>query len=90
MPYWRLVIGVCYRSPNLGIVRQGNSSCSKLRAVLQEVADKDVLIMGDFNYPDVDWKTGTITSQIQIHTSLCRLLGIASTEYSQNGDRLKR
>ena len=59
MPYWRLVIGVCYRSPNLGIVRQGNSSCSKLRAVLQEVADKDVLIMGDFNYPDVDWKTGT-------------------------------
>ena len=46
--------------------------------------------MGDFNYPDVDWKTGTITSQIQIHTSLCRLLGIASTEYSQNGDRLKR
>ena len=52
----KLVIGVCYRSPNLGIVDQGNSS--KLRAVLQ-VADEDVLIMGDFNYPDVDWKTGT-------------------------------
>ena len=53
----KLVIGVCYRSPNLGIVGQGNSS--KLRAVLQEVADKDVLIMGDFNYPNIDWKTGT-------------------------------
>ena len=22
-------------------------------------ADKDVLIMGDFNYPNIDWKTGT-------------------------------
>ena len=35
----KLVIGVCYRSPNVGIVGQGNSS--KLRAVLQEVADKE-------------------------------------------------
>ena len=50
-----LIIGVCYRSTNAAIVGQGNNS--NLINVLSEVANKHVLIMGDFNYPDIDWFT---------------------------------
>jgi len=44
---------VCYRSSNLAIV--GDDSEIKLRQVLQKVSDKHISLMGDFNYPDVDW-----------------------------------
>ena len=34
-----------------------NNDC-ELRNVLQEVSTKHVLIMGDFNYADIDWQVG--------------------------------
>lgn len=52
-----LLVGVCYRSSNLTIV--GHDNETNLKKVLQEVSNKHVLILGDFNYPDVDWSTYT-------------------------------
>jgi len=48
-----VVIGVCYRSNNAAIF--GRDSHSLLRSLLSEVSKLNVLIMGDFNYPDVNW-----------------------------------
>ena len=66
-----LIIGVCYRSTNAAIVGQGNNS--NLINVLREVANKHVLIMGDFNYPDIDWLLVCHVLQIQTLLILCRL-----------------
>lgn len=51
-----LLIGVCYRSTNIAVV--GSNNDGDLRNVLKEVSTKHVLVMGDFNYADVDWQVG--------------------------------
>jgi len=52
-----LLIGLCYRSDNLAIV--GHNNEAELRQVLHEVSDRHVLVMGDFNYPGIDWISST-------------------------------
>ena len=54
-----LLVGVCYRSSNSAIV--GHDNETNLMKVLREVCNKHVLIMGDFNYPSIDWSTSTAT-----------------------------
>ena len=49
----QLLIGCIYRSPNSN--RPNNAS---LRKLLEEAADKGsthMIILGDFNYPEIDW-----------------------------------
>jgi len=48
-----LLIGVCYRSQNTNIVGQTNDDF--LCDMLAEVRGKPLLLMGDFNFPDIDW-----------------------------------
>ena len=48
-----LIIGVIYRSSNYDIV--GNDNNSKLCHLLADISNKHCLLMGDFNYPDIDW-----------------------------------
>ena len=50
-----LIIGVCYRTPTESIF--GKSIHEKLRKLLAEVSKKHVVLMGDFNYPGIDWGT---------------------------------
>ena len=57
-----LLIGLCYRSDNAAIVGQENEL--QLRQLLQEVCGSHVLIMGDFNYPDVDWSSGPVAASV--------------------------
>ena len=45
-----LIIGVCYRCPCCSEQEQNN-----LFNALKELQNKRVLIMGDFNYPNIDW-----------------------------------
>jgi len=50
-----LLIGVCYRSPNSEFSDQRNNDM--LCELIEEVRGRPLLIMGDFNYPGIDWST---------------------------------
>ena len=50
-----LLVGVCYRTTSLVFDCDVNA---RLREVLTELRDERVLLMGDFNYPGVDWLRG--------------------------------
>jgi len=48
-----LLIGVCYRSPNMVLFSTDNDKL--LRDMILEIRGRPLLLMGDFNYPDIDW-----------------------------------
>lgn len=51
----KLLIGIIYRSPSERSIEHN----SELRKLLLETSNKGfthILIMGDFNYPDIDWE----------------------------------
>jgi len=50
-----LLIGVCYRSPSIEISDQRNNDM--LCELTEEVRGRPLLLMGDFNYPNIDWLT---------------------------------
>ena len=50
-----LFVGVCYRSNNTEIF--GSDLHSTLRNLITEVSNKHVMLMGDFNYPSVNWSS---------------------------------
>ena len=51
-----LAIGVCYRSGNAEIFKDGSHQL--LRDLMQEMGQKQMLMMGDFNYGGIDWAAG--------------------------------
>ena len=53
-----LLIGVCYRSPNIDIVGRENEL--ELRKLITEVSNSHFVLIGDFNYPDIDWTSHTV------------------------------
>ena len=55
-----LLVGVCYRSTNVSVV--GSDNEAKLHSVLQEVSNRFMLLMGDFNYPDTDWQSHSVST----------------------------
>jgi len=63
-----LLIGVCYNSNNGKIF--GNDTHLLLRQLLCEVSQYHVLIMGDLNYPDIDWETLTATDRASTDAKL--------------------
>ena len=62
-----LLIGVCYRSPNSDIVGRENEL--ELRKVIEEVSNSHFALIGDFNYPDIDWITHTVKPGATAETS---------------------
>jgi len=48
-----LLVGVCYRTYNDSIFGHGHHE--ELRDLLKEVGCKRFLIMGDFNYSNIQW-----------------------------------
>ena len=46
----KTVIGVVYRSPN-----STETNNEKLYKCIQELSNRNLVIMGDFNYPNIDW-----------------------------------
>ena len=53
-----LVIGIVYKSPNSSRVNE-----SILLDVLRGASVKYVIIMGDFNYPNINWEEGVFGSR---------------------------
>ena len=47
-----IYVGVCYRSPNTLELEY-----AELFSNIRRAAEHQVLIMGDFNFPDIDWET---------------------------------
>ena len=48
-----ILIGVCYRTPTSSVFGPDNDDM--LRDLIQEIGSKHHVLMGDFNYPDIDW-----------------------------------
>ena len=47
-----LIVGVCYRSPTIE-----DHELDQLFGSIKQASRNQILIMGDFNYPDTDWDT---------------------------------
>ena len=65
-----LLLGCIYRSPS-GSQPEQNESTSGLGRLLSLAAARKpthLVIMGDFNYPDIDWKNGLSTAGPQHHS----------------------
>jgi len=60
-------IGVCYRSPN----PEFSDNDKRLCDMIKEVHGKPVLLMGDFNYPDIEWLTMHGQSQTSQNFANC-------------------
>jgi len=63
-----LLVGVCYRSPSESVY--GSKNHHDLRNLISEVKAKQLLLMGDFNYPGIDWSAMLLN---QSATENCRL-----------------
>lgn len=51
-----LYIGVCYRSPNHKLFPDNSK---ELMNVINEMHGKPMILMGDFNYPDICWNSNS-------------------------------
>ena len=54
----KLLVGVCYRPPNS--LKENNEELLRLMDLLKAVHVTDYLIMGDFNYREIDWAVGSV------------------------------
>jgi len=76
-----LFVGVCYRSANVSIV--GDQNNNKLVELLNVMRGKHTLIMGDFDYPEIDWSSRTVGASA---SSDCKsfLDGVEDCFYTQH------
>ena len=69
-----LVLGVIYRSPNCSTIENENMNIQIANAVKRShAAGEDIVIVGDFNYPEINWISGAC-SQSQCHKSAALFL----------------
>ena len=59
----KLLIGGIYRSPNSS--KNNNEELVKLLDKISIYRNTDIIIMGDFNYKEIDWKKMTVNCSIQ-------------------------
>ncbi|CAJ0968323.1 unnamed protein product [Ranitomeya imitator] len=51
----KILIGVCYKPPNITEIMES----LLLKQIDEAATHNEVLVMGDFNYPDINWETET-------------------------------
>jgi len=56
-----LIIGCIYRSPSSSSTND-EDICHQIKSVCSDKDATNVLILGDFNYPDINWECWSITS----------------------------
>ena len=54
----KLLVGVCYRAPNSN--EDNNSKLNEMLMQTQQAQVSNILVMGDFNYPQIDWESGNV------------------------------
>ena len=54
----KLLVGVCYRPPASSV--EYNEGLNLLLKQTPSTRTKHILVMGDFNYPQIDWDTGSV------------------------------
>ena len=52
-----LLVGICYRTPSTNIFPPNHSDL--LLKLIEEFSSKPIILMGDFNYPHIDWISKT-------------------------------
>jgi Endonuclease-reverse transcriptase len=62
-----LIVGVCYRSPNAD-----KEEVENLFATIRNHADELMVLMGDFNYGDIDWNFMDATADVEIFLELAQ------------------
>ena len=63
-----LLIGVCYRSASPQFASL--ESEIELRKLITEISTKHFLLMGDFNFPEIDWSNHTCLSNASVDCKL--------------------
>jgi endonuclease/exonuclease/phosphatase family metal-dependent hydrolase len=65
-----LLLGYIYRSPlgSLPEQKETTSQLCRLFSLATAMNPTHLVIMGDFNFPDIDWKNGLSTAGIQHHS----------------------
>ena len=56
-----LSTGVCYRSPNAALFGKDNDLLP--RDLINEIRGKPLLLMGNFNFPDIDWDSTPMSNK---------------------------
>ena len=56
-----VIVGVCYRTPNESIF--GSENHALLREMITEISNQHFLLMGDFNYPGIQWNESSQAGQ---------------------------
>ena len=55
----KLLVGICYRPPNCS--QENNQELLRLFEAIKKVHATDYLIMGDFNFREINWEDGSVT-----------------------------
>jgi len=61
-------VGICYRTPTEKLY--DIDIHAELRKMLQEVADRNFMLMGDFNYRNINWKGTVCVSSASAETKM--------------------
>ena len=54
----RLLVGICYRTPSS--TNENNKNLTELLAATQTIKADGLLLMGDFNFPTINWEEGIV------------------------------
>ena len=79
-----LLVGVCYRAS--GSVEEYNRKLNEMLLQVQRVNSGNVLVMGDFNYPQIDWEIGRVegpemSSQVQFYDTIQDLFWVQHVNF---------
>ncbi len=84
----KLLVGCVYRSPNANNVY--NSNVNKFISKITQMKYSHILILGDFNYPDISWDTWTTNSNNENDINNLFLNAVKDSYMSQHVDQPTR
>lgn len=79
-----MLLGVCYRSPNSTL--ENNEQLISVFKRTKQLHVQHVLVIGDFNYPQIDWNKGKVegpddSSQVQFYDTVQDLFWVQHVDF---------